>query len=69
MDIMKIKEKQEDKNKKINCGEKISAPEVWRPQKAENLRLRPRLRRGSERGASADRLSGTRHSARMHFHG
>ena len=31
----------EDKNKKINRGAKISAPEVWRPQKAETYNLPP----------------------------
>lgn len=48
MDIMKIKEKQGDKNKKINRGEKISAPNVWRPQKAETYNLPPHCGKKSE---------------------
>lgn len=38
MDIKKIKEKQEEKIK-LNSRAKISAPEVWRPQKAETYNL------------------------------
>ena len=40
MDIKKIKEKQEEKIK-LNSRAKISAPEVWRPQKAETYNLPP----------------------------